>query len=257
MSDLNRFEEYLMTRVSPGTAKAYMYALRRWFETLNGNKPSLQLAQTHVDMLSRSGKSANTVSLRAHAIMRYFRWKGKPITLDCPTIRINEPEYLVIGQIEELLAACNTVLEATLIIVLFDTAVRISELLNLELDDIDWDGGFISVVRKGGREEKVNISEKALAALDKWIAVRESTSKRVFMDLTYYRAWSILKAVGKRAGIKVHPHIFRHSRAVHMLMNGAEMYTVKEHLGHVNIATTINIYGRLKAVHLKELVPSW
>ncbi|KKK84212.1 hypothetical protein LCGC14_2785600, partial [marine sediment metagenome] len=151
----------------------------------------------------------------------------------------------------------NTVLEETLIIVLFDTAVRISELLGTELSDINWTDKFISVIRKGGRREEVNISDKALEALSNWLDVRESDSKMVFMDLSYYNAWSILRAVGKRAGIKVHPHIFRHSRAIHMLMNGAELHTVKEHLGHANIATTINIYGRFKAVHLKELVPAW
>ena len=135
--------------------------------------------------------------------------------------------------------------------------MRISELLNLELDDVDWGNGLISVTRKGGRKEEVNISDKALEALGIWIEARESDSKRVFMDITYYDAWTTIKKVGKRAGLKVHPHIFRHSRAVHMLMNGADIRVVKDHLGHKNIATTINIYGRFMAVHLKELVPAW
>ncbi len=256
-SDLVRFEEYLMLHVSPNTVRVYLHALRLWFSVLDGTKPSQSSAQAYMDRLNKAGKSASTVNLRGHAIIRWFRWKGKPIVLDCPTVRIGEPEYLVLEQIEELLAVCNTVLEETLIVVLFDTAVRISELLNIKLSDIDWIGKFISVIRKGGRREEVNISDKALEALSTWLDVRESESKMVFMDLSYYDAWSILKAVGKRTGIKVHPHIFRHSRAIHMLMNGAELHTVKEHLGHANIATTINIYGRYKAVHLKELVPAW
>ena len=257
MDDLERFADYLKDRVSPNTVRVYMYAIEHWLKTLNGNRPSQQSAQSYVDKLVKAGKAANTVSLRAYAIIRFFKWKGKTITLDCPTIRIGEPNYLTIDQIETLLAVCNTVLERVLITVLFDTAVRVSELLNLELGDINRRGGLISVVRKGGRREEVNISEKGLAALDEWLDVRESESKRVFMDLTYYDAWALLRRVGKRAKIKVHPHIFRHSRAIHMLMNGAELHTVKEHLGHKNIATTANIYGRFKAVHLKELVPAW
>ena len=256
-ADLSKFEEYLVDRVSPNTVTVYMYALRSWFAALDGNRVSQESAQSHLDGLSKAGKSASTVSLRAHAIMRFFRWKGQPITLDCPTIRIGEIKYLVIEQIEKLLAVCKTVLEETLITVLFDTAVRISELLNLELDDIDWEGKFISVVRKGGRREEVNISDKALDALSTWLGVRESDSKKVFMDIAYYDAWSIIKNIGKRAGLEVNPHIFRHSRAVHMLMNGADIHVVKEHLGHKSIATTINIYGRFMAVHLKKLVPTW
>lgn len=256
-AELNKFESYLEDRVSPNTVRVYIYALGKWFGTLDGSIPSQATAQAYIDSLVKTGKSASTATLRAHAIMRWYRWKGKSISLDCPTVRLGNIDYLVIEQIEKLLAVCNSVLEETLIVVLFDTAVRISELLNLELDDIDWGKGLISVVRKGGRREEVNISEKALKALDAWLDVRESEPKKVFMDLSYYDAWSIIRGVGKRAGIQVHPHIFRHSRAIHMLMNGADIRVVKDHLGHKNVATTINLYGRFMAIHLKELVPAW
>jgi len=105
--------------------------------------------------------------------------------------------------------------------------------------------------------EEVNISSKGLAALEEWLDARNSRSKKVFMGLSYYDAWVMIKAVGRRAGIPLHPHIFRHSRAVQMLMNGAELHTVQQHLGHKSITTTANLYGRFKAVHLKELVPAW
>ena len=257
MKELQRFDGYLEDRVSPNTRRVYMHALRQWFKSLNGSRPSQETAQAYIDRLTKIGKSASTVGLRGHAIMRFFKWKGKPVVLDFPVIRIGEINYLVLYQVEKLLTVCVTVLEETLITVLFDTAVRISELLNLELSDINWDIRLISVIRKGGRREEVNISEKALETLGIWIEARESDSKRVFMDITYYDAWTILKKVGKRAGLEIHPHIFRHSRAVHMLMNGADIRVVKDHLGHKNIATTINIYGRFMAVHLRELVPTW
>ena len=256
-NELAKFKNYLMDRASPGTARVYTHCLSLWFRYLSSNKPSQVTAQSYIDKVKAEGKSPSTIYIRASAIIRWFKFKGKQITLDCPTLRIKEPEYLTLDEIETLLDDCTTVLEDTLITALFDTAVRISELLNLELTDINRGGLLISVIRKGGRRQEVNISAKAMAALDKWLSVRKSESKRVFMDLSYYDAWSILRAVGRKAGIRVHPHIFRHSRAVHMLMNGAELLTVKEHLGHVNIATTANIYGRFKAVHLKELVPSW
>lgn len=254
--ELSRFSTYLQGRVSTGTVGAYVYALGRWFQQLDGQEPTREAAQLHVDLLARR-RSPSTANLRAHAIMRYFKWKGTPVELDCPTIRLGEVEYLVMDQLEKVLAACRSVLENTLVTVLFDTAVRISELLGLELDDINWTSGLISVTRKGGKKEMVNISNKGLEALRDWLDARSSNPKSVFMGLSYWDAWLIIKALGKRAGIPLHPHIFRHSRAIHMLMNDAELHIVQQHLGHKNIATTANLYGRFKAVHLKELVPTW
>lgn len=255
--NLASYEQYLGERLSLGTARLYMYYLRRWLKHLDGTPPTKDSAQLYIDKLAKDGKSPNTISVCACAIIRWFRYRDQTIALDCPTVRYNEPEYLTLDQVEKLLSACNTILEETLITVLFDTAIRISELLGLELDDINWNGRFITVLRKGGWRQEVNISEKALSTLREWLDARRSNSKRVFMDLAYYDAWLTLRAVGKRVGLKVHPHTLRHSRAVHMMMNGADMHVVKEHLGHTNISVTFNIYGRFKAVHLKELVPAW
>jgi len=254
--ELARFEHYLEERVQPGTLRMYIYSLGRWFDYLDGGKPSRETAQQYVDHLAKT-KSASTANLRAHAIMRWFKWRGSPVGLDCPTIRLGEIKYLVMPQIEKLLAACTSLLELVLITVLFDTAIRVSELLNLELSDIDTQHMLISVIRKGGTREEVNISEKAFAVLEEWIEARAFKSEKVFGSLAYYDAWLIIKNVGKRVGISMSPHVLRHSRAIQMLMSGAELHTVQQHLGHRNIATTANIYGRFRAVHLREMVPAW
>lgn len=254
--ELSNFKDYLQKRVSAGTANAYIYGLEKWFDTLNGTAPTKEAAQHHVDLLAKT-RSPATANLRAHAIMRYFKWKGTPIDIDCPTIRVGEPEYLTMDQLDIVLAVSNTILEQTLITVLFDTAVRINELLNLELDDIDWNHKLISVLRKGGRKEQVNITDKGLSALKQWLDARSSNSRRVFMGLVYYEAWLMIRNVGKRAGIPLHPHIFRHSRAVQLLRGKAPPYVVQQHLGHKNLATTMNIYGRFSAADLKEELVPW
>ncbi len=256
IQELTKFRDYLSLRVQPGTVNVYMNALQMWFAS-NGEGETPASAQSYIDMLAKDGKSPSTVSTRAHAIMRYFRWKGMTIRLDCPTIRIGEPEYLSMKEFGIVLEACKSSLEKVLVVVLFDTAVRISELLNLDMDDIDRENGFIGVTRKGGRLEMVNISDKALAELDAWIKVRKSRSKRVFMDLEYYDTWKIIKKLGERTGIKMHPHILRHSRAIQMLMNGATLHDVQLHLGHKSSVTTTNIYGRFKAIDTKKRIPSW
>lgn len=254
--ELQRFESYLQDRVQPGTLRAYIYALNKWFSYLNGHEATPETAQRYVDLLAKT-KSASTANLRAHAIMRWFKWKGVVVDLDCPTIRIGEPEYLTVDQVERLLAVCTNALEKALVTVLFDTALRINELLNTELDDINWGLGIISITGKGGGREEVNISEKGLAALESWLNARHSSSKKVFMGLSYWDAWNMIKAIGKRAGIELHPHMLRHSRAVQMRRAGSTLEDIKDHLRHKNIATTANIYARFKAIDLKEKIPSW
>lgn len=254
--ELQEFGSYLGRHVQPGTANIYLYALRKWFDSLNGMSPTPKAAQSHIDLLAKT-KAANTVAVRAHAIMRWFRWRKKEIHLDCPTIRLGEIKYLTMKEFDKVLGACRTPLEEVLAVVLFDTAVRISELLNVELGDIDRESMTISVVRKGGRLQEVNISEKGLAVLDRWIAERNSVSKRVFMDIDYWTAWDTVKRVGRRARIKVTPHTFRHTRAVQLLKSKVPMHVVKDHLGHKSIATTINIYGRFAVADVKEYLKPW
>jgi integrase/recombinase XerD len=256
IKELQDFSSYLNGKVSEGTVKVYTDALGRWFRYLDGTGVSKASAQSYIDSIARS-RSASTANLRARAIERYFRWKGMEVHLEAPTVQAPKPEYLSVEQINILLAKSTTLLERVLVTVLFDSGVRISELLNLAIRDIDWSGGFISVTRKGGRKEEVNISPKALDILRSWLDQRQFESERVFDGLTYYEAWSVLKRLGRRAGVSVHPHIFRHSRAIQMRMSGARLEDIRDHLGHKNIATTANIYSAFKAVDLKKRIPSW
>ncbi|GAI33032.1 unnamed protein product, partial [marine sediment metagenome] len=140
IEELGRFKSYLSDRVQPGTVNLYMSALHTWLANIgsvNGDSLSPEAAQSYIDLLAKSGKSPSTIGIKAHAIMRFFRWRNQEIHLDCPTIRTREPEYLNMQEFKTVVAACRTQLEKTLVVVLFDTAVRISELLNLELDDVD------------------------------------------------------------------------------------------------------------------------
>lgn len=256
--ELSQFAEYMRGKVSESTLRVYVYALKRVFMSTDGNTLTPELAQEYLDSMVKSGKSPSTVGLRAHAIMNFFKSRKMNVHLDCPPIKVKRPEYLKPPEIIRVIKACRTQLEKTIVVMLYDTAVRISELLNLMLDNIDWTNKTITVIRKGGRETEVNVSDKALRELKNWLNVRQSTSKRVFLDLDYYTVWGIIKDVGKRAGIpNVHPHIFRHSRAISMLKSGAKPYVVQQHLGHRSIATTLDIYGAFLASDLREEIPGW
>ena len=255
---IQQYSDYMKGRVRPSTLRVYVNALKLFFVNVNGNPLTATLVQKYFDTLTKSGKSPSTVSLRAHAVMSFFKWQRVNMHIDCPAITMKKPEYLKMDEVERVIAACKTQLEKTVIVMLFDTAVRISELLNLTMDDIDWQHKTITVTRKGGRETEVNVSDKALAELKTWLNMRREKSDRVFMDLDYYTAWGMIKTVGRRAGIgNTHPHIFRHSRAISMLKSGAKPYVVQQHLGHRSIATTMDIYGAFLAADLREEIPEW
>jgi len=258
--DLRSFERYMAVRVaqktaSPETVTTYMSVLSAFNEWLGKREPNQELAQTFLDGLTMKGKSNSTVSTTAHAIRRWYRWKGRDIKLDYPSVKIGVPKYFSVEQMKELVTECVTPLERALVLVLFDTSARISEIMRVKLDDIDWDSGLIEVIGKGNKAGHVSMREESMAALVEWIACRRSKDSRVFMDMTAARARQVIKAVGERSGVHVTPHMFRHSRAVQMLLAGIPPHIVQQHLRHADIRTTLNIYGQLLPNDLKRQIP--
>ncbi len=256
-STVTEFGEYLDRKVCPGTSRLYVSWMLAYLGWMDGQKPTHEVAQAYLESLRARNLKPNTVCSAAHALKAWYKWGGEPIELDAPKITMGAPEYLDDGEMKRLVDACQTPLERALIVVLFDTACRISEVLALKVEDINWQEKLITVTRKGGYVAAVNVSDKGLEALKDWLDARRFGGKKVFLGTTYHQAWSMIKKVGKRIGVQLHPHMLRHSRAFHMLTHGAEMQHVKEHLGHKNISTTMDVYGRLKPLHLRQHIPEW
>lgn len=271
-------------RVSKSTLSLYVDIIIRWIKYVHGRynmhgnggynmqgnggsgshnlngQLNVQTAQEYINYLTKAGKSSNTVSTSGYAIKKFLSWKGidpKTMKLDIPPIKFREPRYRTLDEVNKVIDSCISPLETTLITLMFDTGARVSEILNLTLDDIDWDAGMITVTRKGGRKDNINISDKSSDALKEWLKIRKFNSKRIFGDLDYYSTWKMVKKIGKRANIELNPHIFRHSRAIHLLKNRVPVGVVSQHLGHRNIMTTMNIYGRFTAADIKDQLAGW
>lgn len=148
---------------------------------------------------------------------------------------------------------------------LYSCGLRVSELVNLKLQDIDFDEELLRFIGKGDKERITPVGKNSLLFLKKYIRTsrykieREHKSDYVFLNrfgnrLTRQGFWKILKKYAKRIGIdkNIYPHIFRHSFATHMIQRGADLRTVQELLGHSSISTTV-IYTSLSKEHIKEV----
>jgi len=141
--------------------------------------------------------------------------------------------------------------------VLYSTGMRVSELVGLDVDDVDFIGNIARVMGKGKKERMVPIGDTALDALKKYIDTRKVQHKAMFLNKNGSRLSDrsvrniINKFILKEAMAQhVTPHMFRHSFATHLLNRGADLRSVQELLGHVNLSTT-QIYTHLTTDKLK------
>lgn len=147
---------------------------------------------------------------------------------------------------------------------LYATGTRVSELMSLDVDDVNTVDGDVRVFGKGHKERIIPIHEKAAKAVEEYMRdarprlARRKDEKALFLNrrgerLTRQGFWQILKQYAKAAGITVPvtPHTLRHSFATHMLSGGADLRAVQELLGHANISTT-QIYTHLTSDHVRR-----
>ncbi len=152
--------------------------------------------------------------------------------------------------------------------VLYGSGIRASELINLKINDINLDSGFIKCFGKGSKERIVPIGNPAIDALKLYLnlsrkrLLKKKESQFLFLDrkgdpLTRQGLWFIIKKYVKKTGVKSSssPHTFRHSFATHLLENGADLRSVQEMLGHSNIATT-QIYTNVSRERIKKVYRS-
>ena len=147
---------------------------------------------------------------------------------------------------------------------LYACGMRVSEIVDLKLADIDFDEGLIRFIGKGNKERITPIGDSAKDYLGKYIRAarynleRERKSENIFLNrngqkLTRQGFWKILKKYAGKANVSknLYPHLFRHSYATHMLERGADLRIVQELLGHSSISTT-QIYTNINKKHVKE-----
>jgi len=148
---------------------------------------------------------------------------------------------------------------------LYATGLRVSELVGLSLNDVNWEVGYVRTKGKGSKERIVPMGRAASQALKSYLEgprrllALQASSENLFLGrsrrrITRQGFWKILKKYALAAGIqkRISPHTLRHSFATHLLERGADLRSVQSMLGHVDIATT-QIYTHVSRAHLKRL----
>jgi len=148
---------------------------------------------------------------------------------------------------------------------LYGTGVRISELVYLDLEDLDLEEGEMRVMGKGSRERVVPVGGRAAEALATYLAhgrprlSRSPSQRALFLNsrggrITRQGVWGVVRKYAERVGLKdrMTPHTLRHSYATHLLENGVDLRYIQELLGHASVSTT-QIYTHVSRKHLKEV----
>lgn len=146
----------------------------------------------------------------------------------------------------------------------YATGIRVSELVNLRLENVNIKDGWVLAFGKGRKQRFVPVHKQACKVLENYLAQREAkfsatqTDSEIFLNrdgkkVSRVTVWKDIEALGKLAGItrRVHPHLFRHTFASHLLKGGADLRALQEMLGHESLNTT-QIYTHLNVKDIKE-----
>lgn len=225
-------------------------------------------------------KSARTISRHISSIRSFHQFllrekvtvKDPTIHLELPKVEQKLPRILSMDEVEQLIDApdCSKpqgVRDQALLELLYGTGMRVSELVDLNLDDLHLTMGFVRVFGKGGKERIIPLGNKAIESCTRYvnearrqfIIKAKAPTDALFVNmrgsrLTRQGCWKLIKAHGLKANIQkeLTPHILRHSFATHLIENGADLRAVQEMLGHADISTT-QIYTHVSRSRLKEV----
>jgi len=235
---------------------------------------------TYLQYLKDKGMSARSVSRHISSIRSFHQFllrekvtSGDPtVHLELPKLEQKLPRVLSVQEIESLIDAPDCLRpqglrDKALLELLYGTGMRVSELINLDLDDIHLSMGFVRIFGKGGKERIVPLGRQAIESCEIYInEVRpgfitklEKSNNALFVNmrgsrLTRQGFGKLLKEHANKANIlkELTPHTLRHSFATHLVENGADLRAVQEMLGHADISTT-QIYTHVSKTRLKEV----
>ncbi|OFY65877.1 MAG: site-specific tyrosine recombinase XerD [Bacteroidetes bacterium RIFCSPLOWO2_02_FULL_36_8] len=243
-------------------------------------KISIQELKNFVQSLPAEGLNPYSQSRIISGVKSFFKFllmqdiiKENPaLLLESPKLPRKLPSVLSVTEIDKLIEQIDVSTpegfrNKTMIETMYSSGLRVSELIDLRINNIFNQQGFLRVIGKGNKERMVPIGKPALKLLTIYqkevrchVPVKKGFENFVFLNrrgrkLTREMMFMILKELSKKAGLKkkISPHTFRHSFATHLLEGGADLRAVQEMLGHESITTT-EIYTHLDRDYLRQTI---
>lgn len=287
---IEEYLEYIKNekKLTKNTLDAYVRDIYRFKEYLVENKiteyneTNKTLIITYLMSLQKSGKATSTISRNLASIRCFFQYllnnnmiKEDPtLNLKSPKSEKKLPSILTEEEITILLSQPNVnsfkgARDKAMLELLYATGLKVSEIISIDVEDIEIELGILRIKENRDNIRVVPVGELAIKSLAHYIENYrsidiQSSKNPLFLNysnkaLTRQGVWKIIKGYAKKAGINktITPHTFRHSFAVHLIENGANIKTVQKILGHSDISTT-QIYnfvadnGELREVYKKS-----
>ena len=288
--EVNEFKNYLKLErsLSNNSIDAYLLDIRKLTSFISENYSTslsieninVSIIESFIKYLFKSESSTYSQARIVSGLKSFFNYllleekiDINPMELiDAPKLVRKLPETLSIQEIEIIIDAIDLdskegMRNKAILETLYSCGLRVSELVNLKVQNLFLDIGFIKVLGKGMKERLVPIGTKAAECISlymneyrKSINISEGFEGYLFIirrgkNLTRNMIFIIIKDLVKKAGLNknISPHTFRHSFATHLIEGGADLRAVQEMLGHESITTT-EIYTHLNKNYLKEVV---
>lgn len=218
----------------------------------------------YVNYLRDMGKSNSTISRNTASLKSFYRYlvnkklaeENIAENIVVPKVDRKEPMVLTLAEIEKLLeqpdlSELKGQRDKVMLEILYVTGIRVTELVSLRIDDVNFSAGYIRVKKKNS-ERHIPLGNRSIKLLKEYmekvrpLLIRTEEEKALFINtngqkMTRQGYWKILKQYKEQAKIDkdITPHTIRHSFAVHMLQSGTEVKKVQELLGHTDVASTM------------------
>jgi len=276
-NNLDSFLQHLLLvkGLSKKTVESYSSDITHFFQYIEGLKVSLSDLKTEdfldfFEGLYKEGKEVSTVIRYMVSLRQFTKYLTKEgvfeqdplFNLTLPKLKRTLPDVLTEEEVVSLLNVPNVntkkgVRDRLILELLYATGMRVSELVNIKLNQLNSQVGFVIVKGKGNKERIIPLGEEALYWIKQYL--RENNVKdylfpgRLGKHITRQYVWKLIKECANKAKIKsISPHSLRHSFATHLLLRGADLHSVQLMLGHSDISTT-EIYTHLTKEHLKSV----
>lgn len=272
---IGEYLEYLELEkgLSQNTIDAYRRDLSDFAQGIEDIKSISRITINSYVRTLRERKLAPTSVIRKVASLRgFFKWatssgildKNPAATLEQPKTPQRLPKVVSVKEIDEMLHNNLTPLEHVIMELLYSCGLRVSELVNLKINDIDLSSKYVRCFGKGSKERIIPIGEQAKSVVKEFLPTRDflikkfglTTKNLLIKDnghfVTRQDIYSFIHNQGKLIHKNISPHTLRHSFATHLLENGADLRVVQELLGHSDVSTT-QLYTHISKKRLKEV----